>query len=187
MANGFLMMGNVANAESWDGMNLGTSWRYYCPMLTMSTLLVDNVDGSGNGNRTYMKTYVGGYVWLSGSGPWANGDAQYTGAITSYTEFETIQYSNNMRIAAVSNVQATATFDGYDNCMNFAVGNMADVNNTDMMMKPMDYPAFLESANCDPTGTMGAWWDMFTLTLTITGCTVDTHDSTWGEVKALYR
>jgi hypothetical protein len=108
--------------------------------------------------------------------------------ITDYTEFETIQFVNHARVAAVSNVQATAQFDGYYNCMNFAVGNMADVNSTDMMMKPMDYPAFLEPTNCTPTRMMGSWWDMFTLTLTITGnCTLETQESTWGEVKALYR
>lgn len=186
MPGGWLMMGNVSHAESWDGMNLGTVWRYYCPMLTMSTLLVDNVDGNGNGNRTYMKTYTGGFVWLSGTGPWANGDPQYTGPITAYTEFETVQFVNFARLAAVSNVQATAQFDGYDSCMNFAVGNMADVNNTDVMMKPMDYPAFL-ATDCNPTATMGSWWDMFTLTLTITGCTVETEESTWGEIKAKYQ
>jgi hypothetical protein len=133
-----------------------------------------------------MKQYVGGFVWLSGSGPWANGDAQYTGVITNYTEFETVQFTNFARIAAVSNVQATADFDGYDNCMNFAVGNMQDVNNTDMMMKPADYPDFLDS-NCDATPMMGSWWDMFTLTLTITGCAVETEETTWGQVKSLYR
>lgn len=186
MPNGFLMMGNVANGESWDGSALGTVWRYYCPLLTMATVLVDNVDANGNGNRTYMKSYTGGLVWLSGSGPWGNGDAQYAGPITAYTEFETIQYSNFNRIAAVSNIQATAQFNGYDQCMNFAVGNMAEVSNTDMMMKPMDYPDFLD-ANCGATATMGSWWNMFTLTLTITGCTVDTQESTWGEVKSLYR
>jgi hypothetical protein len=183
-----LSVGNTLDAQSWDGMNLGAEWRYYCAAVANVQLLTDNVDANGNGNRTYMKTFVGGFIWLSGTGPWANGDPDYPGVITDYVEFETITYQNFERVAAVANVQATAQFDNYpSDCLTFAIGNMAEMGTTDDMMKPADYPGFLDPNTCDPTRTNGAWWDMFTLTLTITGCTVDTQESTWGGVKALYR
>jgi len=183
-----LAMGNTLNAQSWDGMNLGAEWKYYCGFVVMSQLLVSTVDGSGNGNATYMKTFSGGYSWLNGTGPWANGDVDYPGFITSYVEFETITYQSFQRIAAVSNVQASAQFDNYpSSCMTFAIGNMAEMGNTDTGMKPANYPGFLDPNTCDPTVTFGGWWDMFTLTLTISGCTVDTQDSTWGSVKSIYR
>lgn len=183
-----LAMGNAFDAQSWDGMTLGAEWRYYCGSLVNSQLLTDTVNGSGNGNRTYMKTFTGGYIWLAGTGPWANGDADYPGTITDYVEFETITYVNFVRVAAVSNVQASAVFDNYPSaCMTFAVGNMAEMGTTDTMMKPAGYPGFLDPATCDATRTMGGWWDMYTLTLTISGCTVQTEETSWGAVKSLYR
>lgn len=189
IGGGALMTGTTLNAESWDGVNLGLQWRYYCgTMVSDAVLSIDNVNGSGNGNRTYQKTYVGGYIWLSGSGPWANGDPQYTGPIDSYTEFETISYVAWERVAAVTNVQATAHFDGYpQSCMYFAIGNGSEVGNTDDgETMPADYPDLLQQTTCDPVMTMGAWWDMFTLTMTITDCTSPTTETTWGEVKSLY-
>lgn len=182
-----LGLGNAFDAQSWDGMTLGAEWRYYCGSLANVLVLTDNVDANGNGNRTYMKTFVGGYIWLDGAGPWGNGDADYPGTITDYVEFETVSFVNFARVAAVSNVQASANFSNYpSSCMTFAVGNMAEMGTTDSMMKPGDFPGFLDPATCDATRTMGGWWDMFTLTLTISGCTVETQETSWGAVKALY-
>ncbi len=136
-----------------------------------------------------MKTFVGGYVWLSGSGPWANGDPEYPGVIDNYVEFETIQYSNWQRVAAVTNVQATAHFDNYPNtCMVFSVANGSEVGSTDFgMTKPGDYPDLLQELTCSPTMTLGGWWNLMTMTLSISGCTVENENATWGEVKALYK
>ncbi|MEJ2722779.1 MAG: hypothetical protein P8181_16825 [bacterium] len=187
--NGALLLGTTLNAESWDGMNLGLQWRYYCSTQTIDpVLLVDNVDVNGNGNRTYMKTFTGGYIWLSGAGPWGNGDPEYTGPIDTYHEFETIQYTNWVRTHAVTNVQATAHFDGYPNtCMVFSVGNGLEIGSTDFgMVKPADYPDLLQEGTCDPVMTMGGWWDFFTLTLSISNCTVPTENATWGAIKAQY-
>lgn len=187
--DGALDVGTTMNAQSWDGFDLGLQWRYYCgTQVTAPVLLTDNVNAEGNGNRTYMKTFMGGYIWLSGAGPWANGDAEYTGPIISYVEFETITYDEWDRVAAITNVQATANFDGYPTlCMNFAIGNGSEVGSTDFGdTKPATYPDFLEEGTCDPVMVYGSWWDMFTLTLTITGCTTPTQDATWGDVKSRY-
>lgn len=180
--------GTTLNAQSWDGTTLGTQWHYYCGTeLAAGVILTNTVDANGNGNRTYMKTFVGGYIWLSGTGPWAGGDADYPGTIDNYVEFETITYQNWVKVAAVTNVQASAHFDAYPElCMAFYIGNgslLADTNLGDAV--PANYPDLLDP-NCDATRTNGAFWDFFTITLTVTGCTTDTQETSWGAVKAKY-
>lgn len=189
-AGAAILGGTTLNAESWDaaGTALGTQWRYWCStMVADGTLLTNNVDGNGNGNRTYMKTFVGGYIWLSGSGPWANGDPDYPGVIDTYTEFETITYDNWVPIAAITNVQALAHFDNYvESCMTFYIGNGSRVADTDLGDTiPANYPDLLDP-NCDATRTEGAAWDFFTITLSISGCTTPVEETTWGAVKAKY-
>jgi hypothetical protein len=131
---GALTSGTTLNAASWDGSALATQWHYWCSTeASDASLLINNVNASGNGNRTYMKTFVGGNIWLCGTGPWANGDADYPGVIDSYAEFETITYSNWEPIAAVTNVQAIAHFDNYPyQCMTFYIGNGSRVATTDL-------------------------------------------------------
>ena len=185
---GALTSGTTLNASSWDGSALATQWHYWCATeASDAALLVDNVNGAGNGNRTYMKTFTGGYIWLSGTGPWANGDADYPGVIDSYTEFETITYSNWEPIAAVTNVQAIAHFDNYPyQCMTFYIGNGSRVATTDLGDPvPADYPGLLDE-DCNATRTEGAFWDFFSLTLSITNCAVGTRESSWGAIKSMY-
>lgn len=180
--------GTTLNAESWDGSTLATQWRYWCSTESSdAVLLIDNVNSNGNGNRTYMKTFTGGYIWLSGSGPWGNGDPDYFGTIDSYSEFETIQYTNWVPIAAVTNVQATAHFDDYPGqCMTFAIGNGSRVATTEIGETiPADYPELLDPS-CNATRSEGAAWDFYTITLSITGCAVATEESTWGGIKSIY-
>ncbi len=187
--NGSLDPGTTLNAQSFDGTNLGLQWHYWCStQVTAPVLLVDNVNANGDGNRTYMKTFVGGYIWLNGTGPWANGDPDYPGIITTYTEFETIQYVNWVRVAAVTNIQASGKFDAYPaECLTFGVGNGSEVGSTDFGdMKPATYPELLQQSTCDPGMPYGGWWDFFTITLTITGCTTPVEEATWGSIKAIY-
>ncbi len=186
---GALDIGATLNAASWDESDLGLQWRYWCSTIQAAPLLlIDTVDGNGNGSRTYQKEFQGGYIWLSGTGPWANGDPDYPGVIDTYVEFETIQYLNWQKIHAVTNVQATAHFDNYpSSCLTFSVGNGVEMGSTDDgMTLPSDYPAFMEQGTCALTGVYGAWWDFMTVSLVITGCTTPTKTATWGSVKALY-
>lgn len=188
---GALLSGVTLNAQSWNGAALGTEWYYRCAITAgPATLLTNTVNASGDGNRTYMKQFVGGTIWLSGTGPWANGDADYPGVIDSYTEFETIQYSNWVPVAAVTNVQATAHFANYPaDCMTFYVSNGTEVGSTEAGgVKPANYPDFLHPSDCNLTANDGAWWDFLTMTLSITsGCTTPARPSSWGAVKQLYR
>ena len=187
---GALLPGTTLNSQSWNGAALGTEWRYQCATTSAPALMLTNtVNASGFGNRTYMKQFVGGTIWLSGAGPWANGDADYPGIIDSYTEFETIQYENFLPVAAVTNVQATAHFVNYPSaCMTFAVSNGTEVGSTALGgTKPADYPDFLD-AGCAPAAPEGAWWNMLTMTLSVSsGCATPARPATWGALKALYR
>lgn len=188
MGGGATEAGTTLNAESWSGSALATQWRYWCATESGPAYLwQDNVNAQGYGNRTYLKTFMGGYIWLSGTGPWANGDAEYTGLIESYTETEIVTYEAFVPIAAVTSVQATAIFEGYSMCMTFYIGNGSRVGTTDLgQMKPGDYPDFLDTS-CNATRTLGAWWDFDDITLVISGdCTTPAEESTWGGVKALY-
>jgi hypothetical protein len=185
---GALAPGTTLNAMSWDGMSLGTQWHYWCSTEESApVLLVDNVNASGNGNRTYMKTFVGGYIWLSGTGPWANGDAEYAGYIDTYTEFETVTYTAWEPVAAVTNVQAVAYFDLYpQSCMSFYIGNGTLIASTDMGQAiPADYPGLLDP-DCNATYVDGAAWDFTSITLSIVDCAVGTEESSWGNIKSLH-
>jgi len=185
-----LLPGTTLLAESWNGVSLGTEWNYRCATTAAPAVMLTNtVNASGFGNRTYMKQFIGGTIWLSGAGPWANGDTDYPGILDSYTEFETVQYENFLPVAAVTNVQATAHFANYPAaCMTFAVSNGVEIGNTPSgMTKPADYPDFL-AADCSPTAPHGAWWNMLTMTLSVSaGCATSAHPSTWGAIKTLYR
>lgn len=187
---GALAAGTVLNAESWDGMVLGTQWKYWCAAEGGPAILLANFvnPSTGNGNRTYMKVFGGGYIWMQGTGaPWDGGDASYPGIITNYVEYETISYQNWVPIAAVTNVQATAQFDAYPElCMAFYIGNGTRVSTTDLGQPvPANYPGLMDTA-CGTTRTLGAAWDFTALTLTIDGCSVGVQDATWGSVKSLY-
>jgi hypothetical protein len=188
-AGGGLVSGVTYNARSWDDSDLGLQWAYYCgTMVSPPVTLVDNVNANGDGNRTYLKTFVGGIVWLSGSGPWANGDADYPGIVDSYTMFETVTYSNWNRVAAIFNIDATGHFDNYAaSCLTFAIGNGSQAGSTDWgdPLDP-DYPELLQQGTCSPVMTLGTWWNMHTITLTIKGCTIPVEETTWGAVKSMY-
>ena len=182
--------GTTQNCGSWNGTARGTEWWYTCGLLTAPATLVGGfVNAQGNGNRTYMCPFTGGTLWLSGSGPWANGDPQYAGVFDSYVEYETVQYSNWVPISAVTNVQSAAHFNDYPTiCMTFSIANGSRVGTTDLGgVMPAGFPGMLTPA-CAATRTLGAWWNMSSLTITITPeCATPSRASTWGSLKSLYR
>jgi hypothetical protein len=180
---GALLAGTAFNAASWDGTTLGDSWSYHCAVEGANAVLVDDSVVSGFGTRTWKCTFTGGTIWLSGSGPWGNGDAQYTGPILSYVEYETLTYVAGMVIEARTNVNATAMIEGYETvCLGFTVGNGAKIGDG---LPPANYPPELNSS-CG-SAINGAFWDFAQLTLYITNCEVGTQESSWSSVKAQYR
>jgi hypothetical protein len=186
---GAIFAGTTLNCQSWDGASLGTQWKYWCSTASSDAILMsDTVKGNGNGTRTYMKTFVGGYMWLDGAGPWGGGDVEYTGVIDTYIEYETITYEAFVPIAAVTNVEVTAHFDSYPQpCMTFYIGNGTRVATTEIGETiPADYPGLLDPS-CDATRTEGAVWDFYSITLTVSDCEIATKESSWGAIKSMYR
>lgn len=187
--DGAILPGTTLHAQSWDGMSLGTQWSYQCGVVVNDPVLIsDFVGATGTGSRTYAKTFVGGTIWLSGNGPWGNGEMEYTGPILSYVEYETIQYVNWERTHAVTNVSATASLEGFSNsCLAFTVGNGVEIGSTDFGTPvPSDFPAMLDGS-CNETDALGAWWDLTTLSLYIDSCIVSSEETTWDSVKSFYR
>jgi hypothetical protein len=187
MPGGMLQMGNVINKMSWDGAVLGTQWRMYCPELSNAMLLLDTVDGNGNGQRTYKVWWTGGYCELDGGGPWGGGDPVYICPYDNYVTITTITYQNWEPVTVVSNAQGDGTFQGYSgSCMVFSISNMAEIGNTDSMTKPADFPGFLEPGTCTSGRMFGSWGDVTAITITITGCSVPSDEPSWGAVKSMY-
>lgn len=184
-AGNFVGVGNVLHAESWDGVTFGVDWKVLCPVVTNVFVVLDLVDGNGNGQRIFQITYAGGTIVLGGTGPWAGGDAQYVGIISNYSEFRTVQYQNFVVVGAVSNHNVSAQLLGYAVCMTWGIGNGAWLGQSPAA-KPADYPDYRD-ANCNPGPADGHWGDIRDLTVSVTGCTVSTEQSTWGGVKSLYR
>ena len=173
---GALLAGTTQNCGSWDGATLGGQWRYTCgTQLTNGGVVFDGVVG-GNGNRITACTYTGGIFWLSGTGPWANGDASYPGHFDTYVEYESVQYVGGIPIAATTTVASSAHFGGT------RVGTTVLGN-----VMPAYYPAML-APDCSPSMVDGAWWTMNSLTITINAtCATAAKKSSWGAIKAIYR
>ncbi len=182
-------IGNMINAESYDGATLGTNWSLSCPKIAATPVLTyDGVIG-GNGQRIYQTTYSGGSLTLAGSGAWGTGDPSYTGSISSFTVIATKQYIGGQLVGVVSNINFTGTLDGYDNCFTMAISNSEVVGATPgAPAEPGPFPAFVGPGNCGVTGSHGSYVDVHDITFSIIGqCTVPTRSSTWGQVKSIYR
>jgi hypothetical protein len=178
-------IGNTVHSMSYDITGAaGGEWRIWCPSLAAEPLLIaDNRDASGTGQVEYQSTYDGGYFWLTGSGLWGGGDADYTGYFTSYIHNTTFIFFNNVPISYTTNAQMEGFFDGYCKCI-LVVANGASVGNG---AQPTDFPPFLEPSCGENTGLTGEWGDVADITMTIYECASSTEKSSWGAIKSLYR
>jgi hypothetical protein len=184
---GPMSVNNTVNEESWDGVDLGTQWKWYCAYVAAAPVLLYNgVSGTtGNGNKIWQVTYTGGMAWLSGTGPWAGGDAFYSATVDTWVATVTETYSNFVEVGTVKTVNATASFDGYpDACIVLALSNLEKHGNGDVL--PLGYPEFKDNS-CNAAAGPGEWGEVDDITYSILGCTVRTEESSWGSVKALYR
>ncbi len=182
---GFLSLGGLLHAESWDGATLGVDWKVLCPQVVAVTLLVDLVFG-GNGQRIYQIDYTGGVVELGGTGPWAGGDAVYTGIVDTYVEIRTVLYTGGVKQGSVSDHSVSAHIQGYpQSCITWGIGNGVWLGESPAI-KPAGYPDY-RLPGCSPGANAGHWGDVRDLTVSVTGCGVATREATWGSVKALYQ
>lgn len=188
-----LVVNNTLNEQSWDGSTLGSQWHWYCPWISAApALLLNTVDGLGNGIKIWRATYTGGYCWLDGAGPWAGGDASYLANITTWNAIITETYSNFQEVGTVRNHDARATFVGYGlTCMTLSISNGAKIGDTAKTGPlPAAYPDFWYWSPCTDIGTAGPgeWGKVDSITFTVLGCeTVAVEPTTWGAVKSLYR
>lgn len=188
-AAGFLTIGNAIHAASWDGATLGTQWWFSCPSIVAPPLLLlDTTGGTGTGQKQWLLTLTGGTFWLSGAGNWANGDASYTGPITTMTCVVIEQFVSGTRTGADVNVSAQGYFIGpkYP-CFTWGANAAEEGNTDDDGPKPADFPDFLQAFTCVATPTLGQWFDHLDLNLNIYDCTVPTEDHTWGSIKEMYK
>ena len=179
--------GNTQTAQSWDGVALGTQWQANGMQIDANgaVLLSDTVDGSGNGQRTYITNYVGGQFWLTANHSWADGLADLTGPLHGYQVIITITYVANTAVGATSNITFSGTFDdcpGANSCeITFTIANAMLIWRPDSgLTMPAGYPDFLCGAN------LGELFDICCVTMQIY-CAVPTTDETWSTLKALYR
>ena len=120
---GPLTINNTLNEQSWDGATLAAQWWWYCPWQVLPPqLLLDTVNGLGNGNKIWRLTYSGGICSLDGAGPWGNGDATYTALVSLWDVILTQTFSNFSVVGEVRTTNAQAIFLGYnDECMSLSV------------------------------------------------------------------
>lgn len=193
LGGGKLSVGNTLNEQSWDGATLGAQWHWYCPYVASPpVLLLNTVNGAGNGMKIWRVTYAGGVMWLNGTGePWDGGDANYTATVNTWTAIVTETYANFVEVGTVRNHNSTATFNDYPNeCLNLAISNLEKTGATDTMGPlPANFPFFMDGSNCGPAANPnGEWGDVDSITFTIIGCpTIRTEAKSWGAVKAMYR
>ncbi len=189
---GKLSVDNTLNEQSWDGATLGAQWHWYCPWISAApVLLYDNVNASGDGIKIWRATYVGGYCWLDGAGPWAGGDAFYMADITMWTTIITETYAGFVEVGSVRSQNATATFTNYNaECMALQISNAEKIGDTTGGPLAANYPNFWDWHTCSDVGTAGPgeWGDVDSITFSITDCqSVSVQEKTWGAVKSLYR
>ena len=190
VAGADLELGNTLNWDSWDGATLATQWYLSCPALCLDPeLILDTVDGNGNGFRIYELTYCDGVLWLAGDGPWSNGDPDYTADFAQATSVVTIQFVQNNPVGWIQNLNVIGTFlNAPETCIDLLIANGVRLGDTGSGNFPADYPDLVLGPNCDPAPDgAGSWWDISGITMTITGCAVPVEDTTWGRVKSSYR
>ncbi len=185
-----LSIGNTVNEQSWDGMNLGAQWWWFCPyQIAAPTLLFDGVV-SGNGQKIWRLNYLGGTCWLDGAGPWAGGDAAYMANIDAWSAVVTQSFSGGVLVGEVRTVNAQATFIGYNaTCTNLQLSNTEKFGDTFSGTLPAGFPDFWDYTSCIPAGTTGPgeWGSVGGITFTVTGCDViPVEEKTWGGIKRLY-
>lgn len=181
-ANGAQGLGDVFNAQSWNGSSLGTQWAISCGTQNAPQLVQDN-RVSGTGTVVFTNSFLGGTFYFN-NGPWCS-SASCTGTINQTIESVTVQYASGIPYAAVVNINTSGMFDGGSCNLTFAIANGVGGGDTDAAPKPATYPAFLDTS-CNPTRVYGSWGDVITITAKI-DCPTPARTSSWGAVKSMYR
>ena len=177
----------VFNGQSWNGSALGTQWEIQCGVENTSV----PPDSShfnkttGTGFITYNQTFEGGIfaIYSDPAVGWGFG----SGTLNTTSAVSQVHYQNFMPIASSFTAYTSGTFP--DGCyLTFAMSNGYGVGETPLLQKPATYPVFLapDCSPADPSHQFGIWADVNDIIAQI-GCPVSTQQSTWGQVKMIYR
>ncbi len=184
-------VGDALNLESWDGSELGTEWYIRCPAICDDPeLLVDTVDGAGNGFQIWQSYYCGGVLWLNGDGgePWSGGADEYVADIDVLIQITTIQFVAFEPVGWVTDLNMNGVFSEYGpSCIELFLANTERVGDTATGDFPAGYPDLVGGAECSAED-MGSAWDVEDITMSIIGpCVTPTENVTWGKIKNTYR
>lgn len=174
---------NVFNSQSWNGVTLGTQWRFECGV-SSAQQVIDNRSASGTGTVIFTTMYNGGTFWLSGSGPWGAGANDFSGTLGLTTRITTLQFVNWAPVQARENIDSSGLFEG--GCLlTFAIANGTGAGDTDLLPFDPNYPAMLDT-DCSSPRVSGSWGNLSQITFMI-DCTVPNDESSWGSLKSLYK
>lgn len=178
---------HVLHAQSWDGTTLGAQWDISCPTEPTNFVVQDNRI-AGTGTIVYTSQFSGGtFTFYAGGWPWGDG----TGTLNTTTLITTVQYvmigTVSTPVASVANGNTSGAFS--NGCaLTFAIANGSGVGETPYAAKPANYPSFLDGScgPASPSAQFGTWGNVITITMGI-NCPVPTSQSSWGQLKSLYR
>ena len=187
-AGGHGQIGNTVNIESWDKKSLGGQWKLWCATLAAPPQVIeDSVDEKGNGYRVWMASYVGGYLWLSESGPWNGGSANgYTGVVDTYTSYLRIRYEKDVAAEITCEISATGHLQEHPEiCFTFDASCRIYGDTAKDKKIGDNFPPFLD-LNCKTVPDEGWWGFVREIHITLTGCVTPVQERTWGAIKSLY-
>jgi hypothetical protein len=183
-------LGNTINSASWNNAALGTEWKVWCPSIAAPPTMVFDTRVGGWGIVRWDTNYEGGYLWLSQTGLWGNGE-DYDGVVDFFRVTSDHIYENGILVGIDSGISMQGHFEDYSHCFAYSISNAEYLGNTSLLGKPADYPTFLDPVSClDGSLTQGIWGDVHDTTFVIyspSECTIDSEETTWGAVKALYQ
>lgn len=149
-------IGNTVHAASWDGTTLATQWELVDAAIDSAPqMLMNTVDGNGNGLVIWYTTYSGGELTLQDTGPWwnvADPGTSYTLDLDFYSHNTQVTYVAGQAVEQSTTVQMTGTFADYPGYeISFLIAQAYMLGEGDTL--PPDYPAWQTPANADP----GSW------------------------------
>jgi len=175
--------GNMENAMSWDGTNLGAQWKFWGMAINEEGAIetARDVDEYGNGWIDYRTVYDGGQFWLSSTGPWGNG-TDYTGTLTYFVVTARVNLEYGVKVGVTSNVYFTGVFDDCDYCrLEYVITSAVQVGESHCDGTLPNYPAF-ECGACS-----GEYFNICCIVAKVFCDPVGTEPTTWGTIKELFR
>jgi hypothetical protein len=177
----------VFNGQSWNGTALGTQWEIRCGVEMMALPPDSSLYNkqTGTGFISYHQIFQGGTfaIYFDAAVGWGFG----SGTLNTTDGYSQVRYQNFVPVASSFTAFTSGTFS--NGChLDFAMSNGYGVGETPLMQKPATYPIFL-AADCSPADAnhqFGIWADANDIIAEIS-CPVSTENSTWGNIKIIYR